>query len=135
MDSLKNIIAQRAIELRKDSTEAEAILWEHLRSRQFCGLKFRRQEAIGKFIADFVCFEEKIIIEVDGKPHETQKERDAERDAWLEGQGFIIARYWNEEVLQNIESVLQKIKAIIPPRPCMGEGAGGEGLARRGEGL
>lgn len=135
MDSLKNIIAQQAIELRKGSTESEAILWEHLRSRKFCGLKFRRQETIGKFIAYFVCFEEKIIIELDGKLHEMQKERDAERDAWLERQGFKVLRFWNDEVTQNMESVLQKIKAVTPPRPAMGEGAGGEGSTQTGEGL
>lgn len=134
MDSLKNILAQQAIELRKDSTEAETILWEHLRSRKFCDLKFRRQESIGKFIADFVCFEEKIIIELDGKPHETQKERDAERDAWLERQGFKILRFWNDAVVQDIESVFKEIKAAVPPRPAMGEGAGGEGSVRRDKG-
>ena len=127
MESLKHIIARQAKELRKNSTAAEAILWEYLKSRQFCNLKFRRQETIGKFIADFVCFEEKIIIEVDGKPHETQKERDAERDGWLEGQGFTVLRFWNDDVLQDKELVFQKIKALIPPRPFMGEGAGGEG--------
>ncbi len=128
MESLKNILAHQAKNLRKKSTEAETILWKHLKSRQCGGLKFRRQENIGKFIADFVCFEEKIIIEVDGKPHEAQKERDAERDAWLEGQGFKVIRFWNDAVLQDTESVLQQIKALAPPRPFMGEGAGGEGL-------
>lgn len=132
MEPLKNILAEQARMLRKDSTEAETILWKHLKSRQFCGMKFRRQETIGKFIADFVCFEEKIIIELDGKPHETQKERDAERDEWLKGQGFRVLRFWNKEVLNDAASVLQKIKALLPPRPVMGEGVGGEGSGGEG---
>lgn len=70
----------------------------------------------------------KIIIELDGKPHETQKQR----DAWLAGQGFKVLRFWNEEILKNIDWVLQKVIAATPPRPAMGEGAGGEGLVGGG---
>jgi very-short-patch-repair endonuclease len=95
--------------LRKRSTDTERLLWRYLRIRQIEGLKFRRQEPIGNYIADFVCFESKMVIEVDGGQH-TASEKDTERDAWLQSQGFKVLRFWNHEVLTNIEGVLEVIR-------------------------
>jgi very-short-patch-repair endonuclease len=94
-------------ELRKNSTDAERYLWKHLRMKQLEGLKFRRQEPIGKYIVDFVCFEKAVVIEVDGGQH--SEERDSDRDAWLVSQGFKVVRFWNHDVLTNVEGVLAMI--------------------------
>ncbi len=74
------------------------------------GCKFRRQEPIGNYIVDFVCFEKKIIIEVDGGQHAIESREDKERDSLLKNDGFLILRFWNNEVLQNIEGVLEVIR-------------------------
>jgi len=95
--------------LRKRSTDAENLLWRHLRVKQLEGLKFRRQQPIGNYIVDFVCFEKRVVIEVDGGQHTIEKERDNERDRWLKGQGFIVLRFWNNDVLKNINGVLEVI--------------------------
>jgi very-short-patch-repair endonuclease len=93
--------------LRKNLTDAERFLWKHLRAKQVEGLKFRRQEPIGKYIVDFVCFEKDLIIEVDGGQH--SEAVDSGRDAWLRSQGFTVLRFWNHDILQNIEGVLEVI--------------------------
>ncbi len=102
-----NII--RARELRKNMTDAERKLWNHLRNRQLGGLKFRRQHPIGKYVVDFVCFEKKIVIEVDGSQHLENRIYDAERTEWLEKQGFKVIRVWNNDVLNEIEVVLEEL--------------------------
>ena len=99
----------RAKELRNNPTEAERILWQHLRLCQLGGYKFRRQQPLGDYIVDFVCFEKRLIIEVDGGQHNSQYLYDERRDAWLEQQGFRVLRFWNNEVLQNIEGVKEVI--------------------------
>jgi len=96
--------------LRKNNTDIEKLVWRYLKARQFEGIKFRRQQPIGKYIVDFVCFEKKIIIEIDGGQHSVAKERDEERDNWLSGQGFKVLRFWNNEILENIEGVLELIR-------------------------
>ncbi|HLC17973.1 MAG TPA: DUF559 domain-containing protein [Thermodesulfobacteriota bacterium] len=95
--------------LRKNATEAENLLWRYLRSKQLEGLKFRRQEPVSDYIVDFVCFEKRIIIEVDGGQHALDKDRDDKRDRWLKEQGFKVLRFWNNEVLGNIEGVFETI--------------------------
>ncbi len=102
-------IASLAKNLRKRPTDAERLLWKYLRSKQIEGHKYRRQEPIGNYIADFVCFETKVIVEVDGGQHATA-EKDVERDAWLRSQGFKVLRFWNHDVLLNIEGVLGVIR-------------------------
>jgi len=97
----------RAKLLRKNSTDAERLLWGKLRNNQL-GVKFRRQEPIGKYIVDFVCFEKKIIIEVDGGQH-NENVRDKNRDDWLYKNGFRILRFWNSDVLKDTEGVLAQI--------------------------
>ena len=96
---------QRARELRKDPTPAERALWKRLRLRQISGYKFRRQQPIGPYIVDFVCFEKRLIIEVDGGQHSQQIVQDSKRTAWLKDQGFGVLRFWNNEVLEATEAV------------------------------
>jgi very-short-patch-repair endonuclease len=96
--------------LRKDSTRAEAILWQRLRAKQLAGIKFRRQEPIGHFIVDFVSFEKRVIIELDGGQHSVNTVKDGERDASLVQSGFTVLRFWNNEVLENPEGVLEAIR-------------------------
>ncbi len=105
--------------LRKSSTDAEKKLWRCLRTRQMEGLKFRRQQQIGRFIVDFVCFEKKLIIEADGGQHAVEESRDALRTGWLTEQGFTVLRFWNHDVLKNIDGVLEKIRerCLAPPHP------------------
>lgn len=105
-----------ARKLRKEATEAERLLWSYLRRKSLFGLKFRRQEQIGDYIVDFVCYEKKLIIELDGGHHnqDETKENDFKRQKWLESQKFQVIRFWNSEVLKNINGVLQVIKAKIP---------------------
>jgi adenine-specific DNA-methyltransferase len=86
-------------------TEAERALWKHIRFRQLGGNKFRRQQPIGPYIADFVCFEKRLIIELDGGQHSHQAAYDSDRGAWLEAQGFRILRFWNNQVLEEIDAV------------------------------
>jgi very-short-patch-repair endonuclease len=113
VDPLPVNLTEAARELRKRSTDAERLLWSRLRGGQFEGLKFRRQEQIGLFIADFVCFEKCLIIEADGGQHATEQEKDAERTAWLNSQGFSVLRFWNSEILTNIDGVLEKIRERV----------------------
>jgi very-short-patch-repair endonuclease len=109
---LADRLVNLARSLRKRPTDAEKLLWRHLRSKQVYGLKFRRQEAIGRYIVDFVCFEKRLIIELDGGQHAEQQIQDQERDSWFREQGFRTLRFWNNEVLGNIEGVLETILRI-----------------------
>jgi very-short-patch-repair endonuclease len=95
----------RARALRKNLTEAERALWKHLRLRQQGGYKFRRQQHLGQYIVDFVCLKKRLVIEVDGGQHTEQTKDDALRTAWLESQGFRVMRFWNNQVLQEMEAV------------------------------
>ena len=99
--------------LRKRQTDAETILWRHLQGKQMEGVKFRRQAPIGKYIVDFISFERKLILEIDGGQHALERDNDEKREIWLESQGFRILRFWNNEVLQNLEGVLEAIRADI----------------------
>ena len=99
----------KARELRKNMKEAERALWKHLRLRQLGGYKFRRQQPMGRYIVDFVCLERRLIVEVDGGHHCEQLAYDLERDTWLEKQGFSILRFWDNQVLKEIESVKEVI--------------------------
>lgn len=121
-------LTQAARELRRNSTDAERLLWRHLKAKQLEGLKFRRQEQIGRFIADFVCYEKGLIVEADGGQHALEKEKDEERTQWLNSQGFTVLRFWNHEILTNIDGVLETIwtQCLTPspqPSPTRGEGA------------
>jgi very-short-patch-repair endonuclease len=97
--------------LRKQATDTEQLLWRYLRAKHFGGLKFRRQQPIGIFIVDFVCFEKRIIIELDGGQHALPEEmkNDNRRDQWFESQGYQVLRFWDNEVLTDIRGVLEVI--------------------------
>nr|NUR36662.1 endonuclease domain-containing protein [Sphingomonas sp.] len=104
--------------LRRNATDAERKLWSVLRGRQLNGLKFRKQVEIDGYIVDFLCAERRLIIEVDGGQH--TPERDARRTAYLEGQGFQLIRFWNNDVLQNLDGVWSEIEKALettPPHP------------------
>lgn len=103
----------RARELRNNPTEAERARWKHLRLRQLEGQKFRRQQPLGRYIVDFVCLETRLIIELDGGQHAGQGASDAERTAWLEAHGFRVLRFWNHEVLRNIDAVKEVIRGAL----------------------
>jgi very-short-patch-repair endonuclease len=99
--------------LRKHPTEAERLLWRHLRLRQLGGWKFRRQQPVGSYIVDFVCLEKRLIVEVDGGHHAVQVEKDARRAAWLEAEGFRLLRFWNTDVLRDVTIVQETIRAAL----------------------
>ena len=100
-----------ARKLRKNLTEAEKSLWYVLRLNNL-GAKFRHQAPIGKFIVDFVCYEKKLVIELDGGQHFGSK-KDIERDDWLKVQGFKVLRFWNNEVLNNRDGVVMEIQKYL----------------------
>jgi very-short-patch-repair endonuclease len=117
----------RARALRNNPTDAEKRLWRHLRQRQLGGHRFRRQVPIGPYVADFVCLEQRLIIEVDGGQHAVEAARDEIRTAWLESQRFSVVRFWNNDVLGNTEGVLEVIKRELerahpPPQPSPARG-------------
>src|SRR5215470_19713982 len=99
---------QRSRRLRRDSTAAELKLWNRLRARAIDGNKFVRQEPVGPFIVDFVCRERRLVVEVDGGQHATDA-RDAVRDRWLSEQHYRVLRFWNNDVMGNIDGVLETI--------------------------
>jgi very-short-patch-repair endonuclease len=111
--------------LRRHSTDAESLLWRHLRGHRFAGWKFKRQQPLGPYIVDFVCFAARVVVEVDGGQH-LESEADAARDAWLGQQGFKVLRFWNSDVLLKTEIVLEHLVEHLPlspgPSPTRGEG-------------
>ena len=111
-------------DLRKNMTDAEQTLWFYLRNNQLAGYKFRRQEAIDNYIGDFVCYKKKLIIELDGGQHNDEQniEQDKIRQNYLEQQGFKILRFWNDNIFNNIEGVLDTILKNLEPSPLAGEG-------------
>ncbi len=118
----------RARALRSAMTDAEQKLWRALRGRQIDGCRFRRQHPIGSFIADFACIEHKLVVELDGGQHQDQLEYDERRTAFLIAQGWRVLRYWNNDVMQNLEGVLADVVAALgvslPSQPCPCEGEG-----------
>jgi very-short-patch-repair endonuclease len=102
--------------LRSNQTDAEIRLWYQLRSRRFRAYKFRRQHPIGRFIVDFACIAQRLVIEVDGGQHQDQTAADRARDSILCVIGFRVLRFWNNDALSNTESVLEEIaKCLDPP--------------------
>jgi very-short-patch-repair endonuclease len=109
----------RARRLRREQTDAESKLWARLRDRQLCNAKFRRQHAIGPFIADFCAVEHGLVIELDGGQHATQSQADQRRSTYLERSGYRVLRFWDNEVLMNMEAVLERIFQVLnDPHPC-----------------
>jgi len=107
----------KARELRNNPTDAERLLWSHLRLRQLGGHKFRRQQMLGDYIVDFVCLEKRLVIEVDGGQHIEQRFYDGRRDAWLKNQGFVVLRFWDHEVLRQVDNVKEAIWSALSEPP------------------
>jgi very-short-patch-repair endonuclease len=128
-DRRKNV--ERSRELRKKQTEAEAILWMNVRDRRLGGYKFRRQHQVGPWIPDLCCPERQIVLEADGGGHDEPdtRARDAERDHWLRDHDWRVLRFWNFEVIFELEVVLEVIwQALqIAPHPDPLPAAQGEG--------
>src|SRR5499433_1187619 len=121
-------IRQRARALRYNPTEAERLLWRQLRFWQIDGYKFRRQQPLGHYIVDFVCLGKRLVVEVDGGQHaEQQMKYDSERDVWLAAQGFSVLRFWNNEVLKNIDGVKGIILNKLRSTPFLNPSPQGEG--------
>ena len=110
-------VLNNAKTLRTNQTEAEQRLWYHLRAHRFMGLKFKRQKPMGRYIVDFLCVERRLIIELDGGQHAEQVVYDQHRDAWLRSQGYTVLRFWNHEVMQQMEGVLEQIRSTIALSP------------------
>jgi very-short-patch-repair endonuclease len=104
-------IRQRARELRKSMTPAEARLWYHLRHRQLDGYYFRGQHPIGRFITHFCCTKARLVVEIDGDVHVMQREYDAARTQWLQDRGYRVMRFTNDEVVRQLSAVLESILA------------------------
>ena len=113
-----HFLTSRSRALRHNSTDAERKLWQVLRSRQLCDFKFRRQVEIDGYVVDFLCPARRLIVEVDGGQH--TPERDARRTAYLQSQGFTLIRFWNNDVLQNLDGVWATIEEALstPPHPA-----------------
>jgi very-short-patch-repair endonuclease len=110
---------RRARSLRRTTTRAELALWLQLRNRRFDGFKFVRQETIGPFYVDFVCREQRLVVEVDGGQH-ADNAADRERDAELNALGYQVLRIWNNEVFENLEGVLQMLRSELERAPHPG---------------
>ena len=100
---------QHARRLRRDQTDVERELWARLRARQVFGLKFRRQHPIGDFIVDFCCVEKKLVIELDGSQHAWNIEADNKRSQALRAKGYRVLRFWNNELIENMEGMMERI--------------------------
>ena len=109
------ILLRFSREQRANLVQAEAFIWRAVRDRRCEDAKFRRQAAIGGFIVDFVCYERRLIVEIDGPSHEDaeQQARDQERDAWLKGQGFRMLRLPNELVIGSTELAVSRVRAAL----------------------
>jgi very-short-patch-repair endonuclease len=123
-------------------TDAERKLWHMLHDRRFVGAKFRRQVPLGRYVADFLSFERQVVVEVDGGQH-SGNASDAARDTWFRREGFTVVRFWNNDVLTNLDGVAARLLEIIatstphpasqpraaakPPSPTRGEGKRGRG--------
>jgi very-short-patch-repair endonuclease len=129
-------LLDNAKSLRRNLTDAEQKLWYHLRAHRFMGRKFKRQKPLGRYVVDFICLEEKLVIELDGGQHAENLEYDQERDAWLRSQGYTVLRFWNIELMNETESVLEGIRLALSnevassktlsPGPSPVNGRGGE---------
>src|SRR5687768_15017647 len=112
------ILAQR---LRNNATDAERHLWRHLSRRQLGGYTFSRQIPVGRFVCDFMCREARLVVEVDGGQHDDRSPLDAERTEWIESEGYRVLRFWNNEVLENtdgvLQSILERLKTAHPLTP------------------
>jgi very-short-patch-repair endonuclease len=108
--------------LRVNATEAEQKLWSRLRKRQLYGFQFRRQFSIGPFFVDFVCLEAMLVIEVDGSQHADEEDHDERRSAFLRINGYRVLRFWNFDVLNDLDSVVERIAEVLRQTPRARQG-------------
>ena len=128
---IRPLAKTHARQLRAAMTDAERRLWQSLRLRQFNGYKFRRQHPLGSYVVDFVCVEAKLVVEVDGGQHSERQDYDTSRTEWLRQRGFRVVRFWNHEVMTDIDAVQAVIWEALhidsqppsQPYPFQGEGA------------
>lgn len=132
--------AAKARTLRQTQTDAEALLWYHLRDRRLAGHKFRRQRPIGPYFADFACLDVGLVVELDGGQHVEAAAYDARRTHFIEAQSYRVLRFWNGEVLTRIDAVRERILEALQegsphpnPLPQAGEGARPQPLPLAGE--
>ncbi|MES2494720.1 MAG: endonuclease domain-containing protein [Pseudomonadota bacterium] len=122
--------------LRTFGTDPEKLLWSHLRARRLEGQKFRRQVWLGDYIVDFVCLDRKLIIEADGGQHSEQIDYDDRRTAFLEKEGFRVLRFWNNDVLDNLDGVMTVIMNALKEGPSPSHACGaGLSLSPNGRGV
>ena len=120
---MTRVNTEPARRLRRNQTDAERLLWFRLRDRRLEGLKFKRQVPIERFVVDFFCADAKLIVELDGGHHTQNSERDADRTRVLEAMGYLVLRFWNHDVIRNMDGVLEDILSTInrdrsePPHP------------------
>jgi very-short-patch-repair endonuclease len=125
--------------LHANQTEVEKQLWARLRNRGLCGVKFRRQVPLGPFVADFVSVDHGLVVELDGGQHSADDDADRRRSAWLESRSWRVGRFWNNDVAENLEGVLQVIAGacgidVDDPHPDPlpeGEGEVGRAFPKR----
>jgi very-short-patch-repair endonuclease len=103
----------RARRLRRGQTDAERVLWFRLRDRRLDGWKFKRQVPIDRFVVDFCCADAKLILEIDGGQHDQDRERDADRTRVLEAMGYLVLRFWNNDVIRNTDGVLEELLSVL----------------------
>ena len=125
---MKERLLKFAKRMRHQPTNAETLIWTALRGARLQGFKFKRQQPIGPYIVDFVCFEHTLIIEIDGGQHGDETSKDHERSNWLQSQGFRILRFWNNEVIERkddvLESIIRALREYPSPQPLSHKGRG-----------
>jgi very-short-patch-repair endonuclease len=115
MSKIDTVTRARAQHLRRETTPQERAVWGKLREiNRMLGTHFRRQAPIGSYIADFADYGRKIVVEIDGGQHGGP--RDVERDSWLDGQGFVVLRFWNSDVERNLDGVAQRVLDVLEGR-------------------
>jgi very-short-patch-repair endonuclease len=120
---MTRVSTEPARRLRRNQTHAERLLWFRLRDRRLAGWKFKRQVPIDRFVVDFLCADAKLIVEPDGGQHDHNKARDADRTRVLESMGYLVLRFWNHDVMRNMDGVLEEILSTVsqyrsgPPHP------------------
>jgi very-short-patch-repair endonuclease len=108
--------------LRRDATAAEETLWQALRGRNLLGAKFRRQQPIGPFVADFYCHEQRLVVEVDGPIHRSRRAADLQRDKLLEAAGFRVLRIPSENIERSLTAVLERIESALRAQTSLSQG-------------
>lgn len=128
-------LRNRARELRRQQTDVENKLWFRLRDRQLCGAKFRRQHPVGLYIVDFCCPDRGLVVELDSGQHAERRSADHHRTRYLESAGYRVVRFWDHEVLDSMDAILEEIVRLLrDPHPSLSlEGRGLKRVRRSAE--